>query len=154
MCSPVRMRKLQTKSVVSASKHQFCSLFVAKNSKVFQYSNFEKVVVRLKLSLVCKATASSGDLRCVICNSFSFSSPFLKRSPKLVQYSALYILYFGFSIQLLPAPKIVVHFIFWFINTAAASSCNLRCVTCNFSSFSSTFQTEEAKKVQSPCLYS
>ena len=149
MCSPVKMRKVKTKSVVSASKHQFCSLFVVK--KTPKYFNIQ--ILKRSLydsSLVCKATASSGDLRCVICNSFSFSSHFLKRSPKIVQYSALYILYVGLSIQLLP----VVHFVFWFINTAAASSCNLRCVTCNFSSFSSPFQTEEAKKVQSPCLYS
>ena len=134
MCSLVMMRKIETKSVVSARKHQFCSLFVAKNTKVFQYSNFEKVVVRLKFSLQSNRQLSWSQM-CDL-QQFKLLIPFLENESK---DSSIFS---------------VVHFVFWFINTAAASSCNLRCVTCNFSSFSSPFQTEEAKKVQSPCLYS
>ena len=105
-----------------------------KTPKVFQYSNFEKVVVRLKFSL-----QSNRQLRwSQMCDlqQFQLLIPFLKKESKVSSICS------------------VVHFVFWFINTAAASSCNLRCVTCNFFRFSSPFQTEEAKKVQSPCLYS
>ena len=131
-----------------------------KTPKVFQYSNFEKVVVRLKFSL-----QSNRQLRwSQMCDlqQFQLLIPFLKKESKVSSICSVVHFVFWFINTAAGKEKeskdssifSVVHFVFWFFNTAAASSCNLRCVTCNFFRFSSPFQTEEAKKVQSPCLYS